>query len=371
VVTVIAKDVNDEEVAIDSKREVLMSVWPGGGLGNVSAAAKLSANLQPGPAKVAEAEVMLERPWAGSFVVDGGDSIPDMVTVPYGVARGGRVSYVANGEVPYGAGPEPVTIWAWVEDLGGSWKSGVVEARVMAEELCPVVEFAKRRIGPGDTVRVAMKGKKADGTIVDYRSERIFDLQITEGGEYGTLRIVEWGGRGSSFEEVTQPFEFIAVDSLTVDSAVVRITGYPSPSGSGSEGGEMSMRAADDETRPVVGLRKGSKEEKAARAELLARTLAANTCEEPVGEVVIVKSKKQLKIVDHGPWEIWPYLPPQSNGDSRGADRPGYNPKQSFERIEKTTNGDSYGARGSKGWLHPVDRPSRRIRTAAQKRKLI
>jgi len=47
------------------------------------------------------------------------------------------------------------------------------------------------------------------------------------------------------------------------------------------------MRATDGETRPVVGLKKGSKEEKAARAELLARTLAANACEEPVGEVVV------------------------------------------------------------------------------------
>jgi hypothetical protein len=194
--------------------------------------------------------------------------------------------------VPYGAGPEPVTIWA--EDLGGSWKSGEVEAMVMAEELCPVVEFARHRIGPGDTVSVAIKGKKADGTIVDFRPERIFDLQITEGEEYGVVRMVEWDYIGSSFEGVRQPFEFIAVDSLTVDSAVVQITGYPSLGGGGG-GGDRSIRAVGDKTRQVVSLKKGSSEGKAARAELLARMLADNACEDPVGQVV-VKRRTATKI---------------------------------------------------------------------------
>jgi hypothetical protein len=39
----------------------------------------------------------------------------------------------------------------------------------------------------------------------------------------------------------------------------------------------------------------------------------------------------KLKIVDHSPWTIWPYLPPQNNAPhNRGADRPGYNPKRTF-----------------------------------------
>jgi hypothetical protein len=185
--------------------------------------------------------------------------------------------------VPYGAGPEPVTIWA--EDLGGSWKSGEVEAMVMAEELCPVVEFARHRIGPGDTVSVAIKGKKADGTIVDFRPERIFDLQITEGGEYGVVRMVEWDETGSSFEGVRQPFEFIAVDSLTVDSAVVQIMGYPSLSGGG--GGERSIRDGGDSTHQTPSLKKVSSEKKVARRAALAQMLAANECEEPLGRVVV------------------------------------------------------------------------------------
>ena len=54
----------------------------------------------------------------------------------------------------------------------------------------------------------------------------------------------------------------------------------------------------------------------------------------PISEVV-VKRSITLKILDHSPWSIWPYLPPQINSDgtkdSRGADRPGYNPKRGFE----------------------------------------
>jgi hypothetical protein len=41
-----------------------------------------------------------------------------------------------------------------------------------------------------------------------------------------------------------------------------------------------------------------------------------------------VKKNKELKILDHAPWSIWPSLPPR-----RGADRPGYDPKRSF-RIQ-------------------------------------
>ena len=38
-----------------------------------------------------------------------------------------------------------------------------------------------------------------------------------------------------------------------------------------------------------------------------------------------------LTIVEHSPWTLWPYLPPQkSDGASRGADLPGYNPKRAF-----------------------------------------
>ncbi len=52
------------------------------------------------------------------------------------------------------------------------------------------------------------------------------------------------------------------------------------------------------------------------------------------------KDVKKIQIVNHEPREIWPYLPPQNNDKkSRGADRPGYNPKRSFEiRVTDAAN---------------------------------
>jgi hypothetical protein len=48
---------------------------------------------------------------------------------------------------------------------------------------------------------------------------------------------------------------------------------------------------------------------------------------------VKVKRKVTVAIQQHAPWTIWPYLPPQSDGKSRGADRGGYNPKRTFSML--------------------------------------
>jgi hypothetical protein len=58
--------------------------------------------------------------------------------------------------------------------------------------------------------------------------------------------------------------------------------------------------------------------------------------------IEVIKNK-QLKIVEHAPWTIWPYLPPQSNGDSRGADRPGYTPKRSLSIFVHDGSGQPLG----------------------------
>jgi hypothetical protein len=48
------------------------------------------------------------------------------------------------------------------------------------------------------------------------------------------------------------------------------------------------------------------------------------------GLTEVTVRKPVLKILDHSPWTIWPYLPPQNDGASRGADLPGYKPKRAF-----------------------------------------
>lgn len=45
---------------------------------------------------------------------------------------------------------------------------------------------------------------------------------------------------------------------------------------------------------------------------------------------VVLTPDTVVRFVDYEPHESWPYLPNQNNGDSRGADRPGYNPVRGF-----------------------------------------
>jgi hypothetical protein len=60
--------------------------------------------------------------------------------------------------------------------------------------------------------------------------------------------------------------------------------------------------------------------------------------------VIALGKKKQLKIVEHSPWEIWPLLPPQINKDgskeSRGADQKGYRPKRTVVIGVKDGSGE-------------------------------
>ena len=53
---------------------------------------------------------------------------------------------------------------------------------------------------------------------------------------------------------------------------------------------------------------------------------------------ITIGGETKIKITLTGQKEIWPYLPPQSDGKSRGADRPGYNPYTSLKI--KINNGE-------------------------------
>jgi hypothetical protein len=50
---------------------------------------------------------------------------------------------------------------------------------------------------------------------------------------------------------------------------------------------------------------------------------------------IFVKRMVSVKIADRAPFSIWPLLPAQSNGESRGADRSGYNPKRPFTILTR------------------------------------
>lgn len=94
-------------------------------------------------------------------------------------------------------------------------------------------------------------------------------------------------------------------------------------------------------TLKTASLRMGNAAKK--NAGTYADLLSVRRCVSSDGENVVMendwamveKNNNKLLILDHSPWSIWPSLPPTGKGKSRGADRPGYNPKRSF-RIQVT-----------------------------------
>jgi len=60
-------------------------------------------------------------------------------------------------------------------------------------------------------------------------------------------------------------------------------------------------------------------------------TYSCNVPLEAASLEFVLNPDTAVRIVNHEPREIWPYLPPETNGDSRGANRPGYNPIRGFQ----------------------------------------
>ncbi|MFA5832566.1 MAG: hypothetical protein WDA22_03710 [Bacteroidota bacterium] len=79
------------------------------------------------------------------------------------------------------------------------------------EKLCPVVSIFPERIKAGETAEVIVKGKKQDGTIVDYPSGTQFTFTITSGAEFGMIV-------GN-----TSPAQYVAKEEINTDSAVVTV----------------------------------------------------------------------------------------------------------------------------------------------------
>ncbi len=173
----------------------------------------------------------------GSFIIGSG-TYEDSITVTYDVARSGTIKYLDYYGILW-TGMEPINarLEVWRTDrpvLRG-------DTTIQAMPLCEVVEITPEEISPGDTSYISLMMKKPDGTLVEYESGQLFDIWMDMEEEYGGLRCI------SSEEEGTyltgpQPFEFIAADSLAVDSSiVVRIEAWTSYGG----GGASSIAAND------------------------------------------------------------------------------------------------------------------------------
>lgn len=213
----------------------------------------------------------------------------------------GAIRFVADGDQPSNPEGEDVVI----EASNSTGILGQTTIRVFPFEETIVVDHFEVTAGTdtllyGSSTPLVIVGKDAEGREPQGEDQDFLVALSLEGG----------GGSAGSFV-VTVPF----MDTTFVfpDQFMFSYTVYKS--------GLFSIAYLANGEFPA-GPEPGTVKIKAA----------LETDPEVTGEtqVVIVPQKPQLEIVDHAPWAVWPHLPPQSNGRSRGADRPGYDPKRSF-----------------------------------------
>jgi len=134
------------------------------------------------------------------------------------------------GNVIYGSGESydgTVSIWCpYTTD-------STTSAEILVQAVCPEVKLSKDTINPGDTVAITIIGHKPDGTV-PYPPDQKFIVSMDADAQYGKLYCTVDSGTSITG---TQPFEFIAADSIDVDSMVIHISASPVSNGGGGGGG--------------------------------------------------------------------------------------------------------------------------------------
>jgi hypothetical protein len=272
---------------------------------------------------------------------------------------------------------------------------------------------SKDTIGTGETVSINIIGHNKYGQIASFPDWQIYNIWITKGEQYGNL-ISPWGANGSIVMG-PQPFKFRADDSIDMDTVVVQIRVQPLYGGGGagsigvvtkdtlrshaplimskqtntnniaavptetnSKSIEQTINSLQDQLKKES-KKKGreKQQEKLAisieqlKAQLAYKTainssekqtalasmkhlamLATEATECKTTADVTIVNKPKLIIIDHSPWTLWPYLPPQvtkNRGvESRGADLPGYNPKRPFRVQLQDPSGNPIANRNIK-----------------------
>ncbi|MBI1936570.1 MAG: hypothetical protein HYS25_00445 [Ignavibacteriales bacterium] len=170
----------------------------------------------------------------------------------------------------------------------------------------------------GDTVEVIVKKVDKDGNETDFPSNTLFEVGIKEGCTAGNI-LTSSGEKGQYFTNISRPIRFVVNDSLSAaDTSIVLRVGVPSdestiylPYEAAAPGGKIlplkgKMNSVTEQASDYCVLN---------QFEYTGFGLAS-------GKIENIK----IEITLTGPKEIWPYLPPQLDGRSRGAGRPGYNP---------------------------------------------
>jgi hypothetical protein len=115
---------------------------------------------------------------------------------------------------------------------GGSWGEYVEGfAKVIIKRPTLYVAFNPDTLSPGDTADVIIKLKKADGTLLDFPSDQLFEVGVIGGCEYGKI-LTSDNRTDLYFKDIQQPIRFIAADSIDADSAIVQLrVGIPEEKG--------------------------------------------------------------------------------------------------------------------------------------------
>ncbi len=153
----------------------------------------------------------------------------------------GSVVYNSDGEYPCNMQQVAVT----VTDADNPSKSGVANLFIEGDIVVQVVPSV---ISPGDTASIIVQHRNPDGSLTDFSPGQSFEVGIDSGSAYGT--ILTSGGTGGYFSSASQPFQFIAADSINADSVMVGIrVGYQpaiasstAPGSKGSAGQSMKAK---------------------------------------------------------------------------------------------------------------------------------
>jgi hypothetical protein len=201
--TVIAMDINEQEVTLPEDFDVTLEIYP-------------------------------YDYFAGSFSVNDGAPVRETLTLPYSVARAGRIRYLANDVLPDDQDCTGVEIDVWRTSDEEKW--GYTE-EMIAKPVCATVTFTPSTLAPGDTATLTLQAGSGDS---------MFDVSIFgDDGKSGTL--VSSGGSGTALQGVLGPFQYIAPATIDGSSKTIQVAAVSY--GSCGGGTPMRMERSTNQTK--------------------------------------------------------------------------------------------------------------------------
>ena len=188
IITVIAQDVNNNEMALDGNANI--TLCEGSGL--------------------------------GYFKLENDTNCYFNLQVPYSVARSGTIKFYVEFNPPNTSSEviDPfVALRTDYPDRNGSCSIDVSLG-------CFHVALQDSTILPGDSTQILLNQLRYDGTsIVPYSDNQQFNVWLGNGmSSYGFIRSESTGATGASLQNDWGPFYFIAKKSITADSVAVQIS---------------------------------------------------------------------------------------------------------------------------------------------------